>query len=275
MHSSFSNRNFDLRHCGSCGLSFIANPRTDFDLLYDAEYYAGRGADALVNYLGEMDNPRTIRTYEWRGITRAITSIMGPGGFRWLDYGCGLGGLVRYARTCGMPEVYGFDEGWPAQWMLDHNLPLLTRVDLETRVGTFDVVTAIEVIEHVSDPVAVATHIASLLKPGGLFLLTTGNAEPHRRRLASWSYVNPDVHVAYFEPRTLEALYDRSDLVPFAAGFLPGYEDIVRYKVLKVLRVSSRNWLERAIPWKLVSRIIDRRHKVTALPLARRRAPEA
>jgi SAM-dependent methyltransferase len=270
VRSDFSKIDFAFRQCGACGLSFVANPRTDFANLYDGEYYAGRGADAFIDYIGEMENPRTVRSYEWRGIVRAVTSLTGSADLKWLDYGCGLGGLVRYARSQGLSSVFGFDEGWSADWMLEHGGSLLTRADLADHVGTFDVVTAIEVVEHVSDPVAVMSHISSLLKPGGLFFLTTGNAEPHRDRLTRWSYVHPDVHVAYFEPRTLAAVYARSGLESFYPGFLPGHDDIIRYKVLKTLRVSGRNPLEQLVPWRLASRIVDRRHKVTALPLARR-----
>jgi SAM-dependent methyltransferase len=169
-----------------------------------------------------------------------------------------------------MAEVYGFDEGWSAGWMRDRGLPVLSRDELAGQTGTFDVVSAIEVIEHVSEPVSVMTHIASLLKPGGLFFLTTGNAEPHRRRLDRWSYVQTDVHVAFFEPRTLARAYDRSGLVPYHVGFLPGHEDIIRYKVLKAMHIRSRHPIERLVPWSLVSRVVDRRHRVSAQPLARR-----
>lgn len=272
LRSDFSEIDFHFRQCGECGLSFVANPRVDFANLYDGEYYAGRGADCLVDYLREMDNPRTVRKYEWRGIFRAVTSITNSSNIRWLDYGCGLGGLVRSVRDRGVTEAYGFDEGWSAHWMGDHGLPVLSRDDLDSQHGTFDVVTAIEVIEHVPDPVAVISHVSSLLKPGGLLFLTTGNAEAHRARLTRWSYVRPDVHIAYFEPRTLVAVYERSGLEPYRAGFLPGYDDIIRYKVLKSMRVHSANWLERLVPWGLVSRVVDRRHKVTAQPLARRPA---
>jgi hypothetical protein len=107
------------------------------------------------------------------------------------------------------------------------------------------------------------TQIAALLKPGGVFFLTTGNAEPHSEALLRWSYVHPDAHVSYFEPRTLSELYKRVGLEPLEAGFLPGHEDIIRYKVLKTLRLRSRNAVERLLPWRTVSRIVDRRHRVT------------
>lgn len=239
-------------------------------MLYDADYYAGRGADPLVDYMGEMQDPRTIREYEWRGIERAVASLLDETAPRWLDIGCGLGGLVRHAGRFAKADVVGFDEGFSAEWMRERNIPTLTAAELNERRGTFDVVTAVEVIEHVTDPVALLSQVAALLKPGGIFFLTTGNAEPHLKRLGSWSYVLPDVHVSYFQPRTLREAYRRAGLEPVEAGFLPGYEDIIRYKVLKTLRVRRRNLLERLVPWQLASRIVDRRHRVSALPLARK-----
>ena len=227
----------------------------------------------MVDYVTEMENPRSVRAYEWRGIVKAVTTLTGRRDLRWLDFGCGLGGLVRYARQQGFTEVFGFDTGWSATWMREHGIPVLAEDELDAHAGQFDVVTAIEVIEHVSDPVGVMARIAGLLKPGGLFFLTTGNAEPHRDDLARWSYVHPDVHIAYFEPRTLTTVYERAGLVPEEAGFVPGHEDIIRYKVLKSLRVRSQNPLERLVPWKVASRVVDRRHRVTAQPIARRPAP--
>ena len=64
-------------------------------------------------------------------------------------------------------------------------------------------VTAIEVMEHVIEPMVTLPRIAALLRSGGLLFLTTGNAEPFRGRLAKWSYVKPDIHVGFFEPGTL------------------------------------------------------------------------
>jgi 2-polyprenyl-3-methyl-5-hydroxy-6-metoxy-1,4-benzoquinol methylase len=270
--SDFSQMDFEMRRCDGCGLTFVGNPRVDFERLYDAEYYAGRGADRFVDYLNEMENPDTIREYEWRGIFKAVTSIVGHDDVRWLDYGCGLGGLVRYVRSRGMTGVVGHEDGWSVDWMREHGLPVLDRQELNEWDGKFDVVTAIEVIEHLTDPVAVVANIASLLRPGGLFFLTTGNAEPHRGRFADWAYVHPDVHVTYFEPRTLVAVYQKAGLEPYRAGFLPGYEDIIRYKVLRTLRLRSRNVVERLVPWKIASRVVDRRYRVTSQPLGRRGA---
>lgn len=270
IHSDFSHSDFFFRRCPQCRLVFVANPSDDFAGLYDAAYYRGDGADSFVNYLEEMDNPNTIRVYEWRGITRAVSSLCDTTSVRWLDFGCGLGGLVRYARANGFPNVYGYDQGWGADWAREHGIELLSDDQLREQAGTFDVVTAIEVVEHIPGPLDTMKQVASLLTPGGVFFLTTGNAEPHRESFTSWKYVHPDIHVAYFEPRTLTEAYGRAGLEPITAGFLPGHEDIIRYKVLRTLHGTKRNPVERLVPWSVAGRAIDRRYKLSEQPLARK-----
>lgn len=271
IRSDFSDIEFAFRRCAECGLVFVAEPRDDFASLYDAAYYRGDGADSFVNYIEEMGDNSTIRLYEWRGITRAVAELCGSRA-KWLDFGCGLGGLVRYAREHGFPDVYGYDQGWGANWAREHGLDLLDDDQLLAQAGTFDVVTAIEVIEHIPGPLQPLRQIASLLKPGGVFFLTTGNAAVHRDAFTSWKYVHPDIHVSYFEPRTLSAAYARVGLEPFPAGFLPGHEDIIRYKVLRTLGLSSRHPLERLVPWGVASRVVDRRYRLSEQPLARKPA---
>jgi SAM-dependent methyltransferase len=270
VRSDFSQIDFLFRRCENCGLVFVANPNENFASLYDAAYYRGDGADSFVNYLDEMGDPNTIRAYEWRGITRAVETLCDRRAVRWLDFGCGLGGLVRYARSHGFPNVYGYDQGWGADWAEQHDIELLNELQLSEQAGTFDVVTAIEVVEHIPGPLDTMRQIASLLRPGGVLFLTTGNAAPHRESFTSWKYVHPDIHVAYFEPRTLGEAYRRAGLEPLAAGFLPGHEDIIRYKILRTLHGTARNPLERAVPWRIASRLADWRYKLSEQPQARK-----
>ena len=65
------------------------------------DYYAGAGADPLVDYVGEIEYPaETIRIYEWRGLMSVVAALvpLRPE-TRWLDFGCGTGGLVRHCRN--------------------------------------------------------------------------------------------------------------------------------------------------------------------------------
>jgi SAM-dependent methyltransferase len=248
----------------------VIEPRTDFAALYSADYYRGRGADPLVDYEHEMADPATVRTYEWRGVTEVVRGVgAAPPGARWLDYGCGLGGLVRYARAEGF-DAFGYDEGYAEDWLRRAGIPRVTAAGFEVLAGTFDVVTAIEVLEHTIDPITELRRIARLLRPGGVVFFTTGNAEPHRDRLTKWGYVHPDIHVSYFEPETLRRALEFAGLEPFSAGFAPGWTDIIRYKVLKQLRCKARSRWERALPWPLIAQALDRRLRLSAHPAGRR-----
>lgn len=271
---------FQLRHCPTCRFSFVANPWLEFEKIYSAEYYAGKGADPLVDYEYELTNPaETIRHYEWSGIYQLVTALSPvTAGTRWLDFGCGNGGLVRYIRTVAHCPIEGFEEGAIQGRASAEGIPFLTRDELETRRGSFNIVTAIEVLEHVSNPLEVLKEIRGLLKPGGLFFFTTGNAEPFRGRLHRWRYVVPEVHVSFFEPTTLERALRVAGFAPEFRGFLPGDVGIIRFKVLKNLRQRRRSAVESAVPWRVITRIVNRRLGVTAHPFGRATAdlpPEA
>jgi SAM-dependent methyltransferase len=267
--SDFSGRTYALRHCGACRFSFVANPWTDYGRIYSDEYYAGRGADPLANYVHETTHwTSTVRRYEWRGILEAVAALVSfDGDTRWLDYGCGNGGLVRYAAEAGHRHVFGYDTGAMAESARLAGLAILDDRGLQEAEGTFDIITAIEVIEHVPDPLALLAAMRRLLKPGGLLFLTTGNARPSRGRLLSWSYVLPDVHVSFFEPETLERAMEKSGFRPERRGRLPGYSEIIRFKVLKNLKVREQNLVERLMPWPMLAAIVDARFGVSAHPV--------
>ena len=271
-------RPFHLRRCPKCGYAFISDPLADYDEIYSPEYYAGHGADPLLDYIYELEYPaKSIRMYEWRGIRTAVSSLckVGPN-TNWLDFGCGNGGLVRYCRDAC--RIVGFEKaGWIRDQSTKHGIPVLTEVELEPLSGTFDIVTAIEVLEHVGEPVEFLRTIRGLLRPGGLFFCTTGNPAPHRSNLIEWPYVLPETHISFYEPETLSRALRTAGFRPEYRGYLPGYTDIMRFKTLKNLMrfrlLENLHPFKRAawhevIPWELTGRILDRKLKILAHPIA-------
>src|SRR5205807_5904861 len=107
-----------------------------------------------------------------------------------------------------------------------------------------------------------------LLRPGGLLFFTTGNAEPFRDNFVDWEYVYPEIHISFFEPGAMNCLLTKSGLRTEFRGYLPGYSDIIRYKVLKQLGIRKQAVWEKALPWPIISRAIDRRLKITCHPIA-------
>jgi SAM-dependent methyltransferase len=267
--SAYSGRRYRLRRCRSCHFAFVANPWLDLGAIYGEAYYRGQGADPLVDYLAETEHPETtVRIHEWRGTRARVASLVPLGAeTSWLDFGCGAGGLVRFLRGTGVPGAVGYEPGWAAAWLRDRSIPVLSDRDLDQSTGRFDVVTAIEVIEHVLDPVGLLTRIRAVMRPGGLLFLTTGNAAPYRDRLTSWRYVTPDVHISFFEPETLGRALRAAGFEPGFPGFGPGWADIIRYKTLKSLRRQRRTRIQALVPWSVVAPLIDRRLRLSAQPV--------
>ncbi len=105
-------------------------------------------------------------------------------GRRVLDVGCG-GGLLAEAMARKGAEVVGLDL---ADELLEvaklHALESGTRLDyrlesaeehLVQNAGAYDVVTCMEMLEHVPDPAAVVAALAQLVRPGGHVFVSTIN----------------------------------------------------------------------------------------------------
>ena len=260
---------FAIFRCPRCGFAFVSNPWLEYDRIYSEAYYSGRGADPSVDYIFELESPdQSVRTYEWHGIVTAVQSFLPLSReIRWLDFGCGNGGLVRYCSQRTGCAVFGYEQGWIRDRAVNSGVPILNPGELDALTGSFNIVTAIEVLEHLPDPMAELRKIRSLLTPGGLLFFTTGNAAPFQDKLLEWSYVLPEVHVSFYEPRTLDLALRQAGFKPDYAGFVPGFEDIIRFKVLKTLGIRKTSPVEKLLPWFLLSRFVDSQRRLTALPV--------
>jgi SAM-dependent methyltransferase len=269
VHGRYSGRSFTLARCPACGYAFIADPWLEFEQIYDERYYAGRGADPLVDYRYELEHPsRTIRLYEWRGIAAVLADLIGPlGGRRWIDFGCGNGGLVRYLREREGVDAVGLEEGAVAASAVAAGIPVHDRGALEGWAGTADVVSAVEVIEHTLDPVSELRAMRRLLRPGGVLFLTTGNAAAHAGKLERWRYVVPEIHISFFEPRTLDRAMAEAGLRPEHRRLGPGFDEILAFKVLKNLRIRRRTALTDLMPRRPVALLADRLEHLSEHPI--------
>jgi 2-polyprenyl-6-hydroxyphenyl methylase/3-demethylubiquinone-9 3-methyltransferase len=108
-------------------------------------------------------------------------------GKRVLDVGCG-GGILAESMAARGADVTGIDMGEaPLEVARLHLLESGLKVDYrnstaealaEDHAAAFDVVTCMEMLEHVPDPASVIRACATLVKPGGHVFLSTINRNP-------------------------------------------------------------------------------------------------
>ena len=114
-----------------------------------------------------------------------IASLAPLNGSRVLDVGCG-GGILTDSMACRGATVLGIDLAGKALKVAElHALEAQTQgveyreISAEAlaaeQQGTFDVVTCMEMLEHVPDPAAVVKACAALVKPGGYVFFSTIN----------------------------------------------------------------------------------------------------
>jgi len=266
----FARRIFHFRQCPACHFSFVADPWTDYAAIYDGRYYRGEGADPYVDYYFELEHPEdSVRRYEWDGILQAVQSLHPVTAHtRWLDFGCGNGSQVRHVAAATGCTIAGIDTGEIIEDARERGIEILEDWEAAAWEGQCDVVTAIEVLEHVTDPLAVLRRIRALLKPGGLFFYTTGNARPFRKNITAWSYTLPEIHVSFFEPDTMIQALRATGFRPDFRAAIPGFDQMIRFKILKRLHFRRRSPFQNWIPWNLIVPRVQRKLGIGALPVA-------
>jgi 2-polyprenyl-6-hydroxyphenyl methylase / 3-demethylubiquinone-9 3-methyltransferase len=145
-----------------------------------SQWWDPKGSSAMLHKLNpvRLGFVRSALDGHFGGDRTARTPLVGK---TVLDVGCGAGLLCEpLARLGG--TVTGVDAA-PENAAAATAHAAVSGLDIDYRsgelsaqgLGKFDVVTCMEVIEHVTDPAAFVGEIAAHLKPDGLLILSTPN----------------------------------------------------------------------------------------------------
>lgn len=152
---------------------------------------------------------------------------------RILDVGCGTGAWLERLRALGFSRLEGLDAdagGFNAQGALFHQHDLDREADDLSPLGAFDLISAIEVVEHLENPGNFLLLAERHLGPGGTILMTTPNVHSLSCRLR-WLLTGS---LASFDPKG-----DVGHLTPV---FLHGFQRMLdrhRFHIQKVWTYPS------------------------------------
>lgn len=215
-----------------------------------ADWWDPHGSSAMLHRLNpvRLAYIRERIDAHWHGDARILRPLAGKTA---LDVGCGAGLLAEPLARMGA-DVTGVDAA-PENIAAARDHAAGQGLAIRYHAGelaalpaaTFDLVTSMEVVEHVADPAAFIGELAARLAPGGLMILSTPNRTALSKLLLveaaerigavprgthDWDqFLKPDELTALLDGAGLEVL-DRTGLSPsLARGFKLGGSEALNY----------------------------------------------
>lgn len=189
----------NLRRCPQCRCLWANDSRQDDQVLTKAY-------ERVINsyFDAEENDPRYIRFYKWlEQLVRRYVS-----GRAILDVGCGEGVFLStisadWSKHGLEPSAAGASLARKRNLEVDH-----ATLDTSSRQYQVDLISALDVIEHVIDPHHFVDSFKRYLRPGGVVLLLTGDADSYPARIAGpqWSYLRWCGHISVFSQSGLQKL---------------------------------------------------------------------
>ena len=200
--------------CEQCGLTFTGELPNDLAVLYDNGYFSrGTRREGTTGY--EDYDQLTPSSFRW--ISLLAVAVVGRAGANLLDVGAANGAFLEMARQDGF-KVAGVELNAAAA-------KAARRRGLDVRQGlfdpsnwpesSFDLVTALEVIEHVTDIRGFIRHLLSAMKPDGVLCFMVPSVP--QSRIDTLKDDLPDFqasleHTLYLNPQIIQAIF--SELLP-------------------------------------------------------------
>lgn len=166
-------------YCVKCSMGFLF-PRPDqkaLRALYDSTYFSGeqdfhRGGD-FFKIRREASESKSLTGQAF------LMSHVRLSGKRFLELGCADGALLHFAKEAGAKAVKGLElSSFAAKYGIENygvDIHIGNCQQLPFEDGSFDVVAAFDLVEHVLDPAELFLEISRVLCSGGIFIGVSPN----------------------------------------------------------------------------------------------------
>jgi SAM-dependent methyltransferase len=230
---------YQLEVCPRCTLRFAPSAfhaSVDYDSVYQSAEYQTEQVQALKR----IDGREIAEHPTYRAFFRQVRHVPGT---TLLDIGCGVGRFGHGAHAFGW-NVTGIDISAVAIAAGQAVAPFPLRAcgvdELIEREERFDVITAFEVLEHLSQPVEFLLNAKRLLRPGGQVFCTVPNWESKTVQTSTRGDWLPPIHLMFFSRPALQKLGEVAGLANVSTG-------VIRTDPLPPRPMAKLRWLTRRI----------------------------
>ncbi len=203
----FGNKSsYTLYTCDNCTFTFV-HPIPNSRDVYTEGYFTGASAHSgYANY--DADKEAMVPTFE-KYLKRIALLVPGK---RMLDVGAATGFFLQIAKRFGF-NVYGVEISSYASGQATKKGILMITGTLNDvpKSPLFDVITILDVIEHVGDPYAECLRAHALLERGGLLVINTPDIGSLYARLMGekWHLIIPPEHLFYFNRKNMRIMLEK------------------------------------------------------------------
>ena len=208
--------------CENCNFMWL-NPlpsREELKEVYNSDYFRNKGfyqeEDEHIYGYYDYISERMTKQARYYTLMEEVVSFLGnfePEVSRFLDIGCGLGYLLDVASDKGF-QVAGteFNPDAVEKIRKKYVFPIFCGDLLDYKDKDFNVISMMDVIEHLTDPLAAVKKASSLLRPGGIFLITTMDSDSLVSRLLGKrleDFRRVREHLFFFNRKTIGYLLEK------------------------------------------------------------------
>jgi SAM-dependent methyltransferase len=225
---------YKLVACESCGLLYV-NPRPDDKDISSSAKTGVHQGENLIDVTGKFSYKK-VNNYI--NVLKDIFGIHLPLNVNsWLDIGCGHGELLLAIQNFGTDRKIWLKGLEPndskRQSALKHNLDV-SNFNLSEHCHKYDVVSLLNVYSHLPNPPQFIAEFISLLNPGGMILLETGDTAHLSADEQLRPFYLPD-HLSFASQKIVVDILERSNFEILVIKKYPA----IKFSITRLLKESA------------------------------------
>jgi 2-polyprenyl-3-methyl-5-hydroxy-6-metoxy-1,4-benzoquinol methylase len=197
---------YHINCCNDCNAYFLTKPPDSERLAqaYDDSYY-GEGDDKFDGTIEKV-----LDYFRRKRAKKVHRFVKGKG--KVLDVGCGNGRFLQFLGDMGDYNLNGVEmEGGSADRAA--KVPGLqlkkgTLLPGDFDVESLDAITMFHVFEHLTEPAETLKTMTSILKKGGMLMISFPNIDSWqaKRFKGNWLHLDPPRHISFYSPKRFKEI---------------------------------------------------------------------